>query len=175
MIAFAETGGRSPLTYPELEPLCAGYNAECVKLEDMTAALEADLEIVKQRHLRALKRQAALVAAREAELHSAVESSPRLFARPRTTVLHGTKIGYTTSVGSVTFDDEARVVQLIEKHFGERFDELVKTERTPRKDALRTLSPTELAKLGCRIRGRRRVDCAQTRFRRCGEADQPAD
>ena len=67
--------------------------------------------------------------------------------------LHGTKIGYLNSVGSVTYADEARVVQLIGKHFPDRLEELVKTERTPRKDALRTLSGPELARLGCRIEG----------------------
>jgi hypothetical protein len=153
MIALAETGGvRTPLE-PEIEPLCARYNAECVKLEDLMADLEADLAAVKDRHLRTLKRQAALVAAGEAELHQAVAASPQMFVKPRTTILHGTKIGYLNSVGSVTYADEARVVQLIGKHFPDRLEELVKTERTPRKDALRTLTGPELARLGCRIEG----------------------
>jgi len=32
-------------------------------------------------------------------------------------------------------------------------DELVKTEKTPRKDALRTLPEADLAKLGCKVMG----------------------
>ena len=153
MIAFAEMGGARLPSLSDFEPLCADYNGECGKMEDMMAALEADLAAVKRRHLRALKRQAAVVAAREGELQRAVGACPGLFAKPRTAVLHGTKIGYATSVGSVVFEDEARVVELIGAHFKDRFDELVKTERTPRKEVLRTLTSTELAQLGCRIDG----------------------
>lgn len=42
---------------------------------------------------------------------------------------------------------------MIEKHLPGRAIELVKVERTPRKDALRTLTESELSKLGCRIDG----------------------
>jgi len=154
MIALNETGGSSAaLTLSQLETRCAAYDGECVKLEDMITALEADLEAVKANHLRGIKRQAAAVAAREAELHSGVEASAELFKQPRTHTMHGTKIGYTKSTGSVGFEDEEQVVKLVEKHFPERLDELVKTEKTPRKDALRTLNERELAKLGCRIDG----------------------
>lgn len=144
---------RKSKTITEFEPLCAAYDSACTELEEQIAALEADLEAVKAKHLRGLKKQAAIVAAREAELTSAVEGSPAQFEKPRTFVIHGCKIGFTTSAGSVAFEDEAQVIALIEKHFPKRFDELVKTEYTPRKDALRTLLAGELARLGCRIDG----------------------
>jgi hypothetical protein len=154
MISLNEyVAGSKSRAITELEPLCAAYDGECVKLEEQIAALEADLEAVKAKHLRGLKKQAAIVAAREAELHSAVEGSPELFVKPRTFVMHGCKVGFTSSTGSVDFEDEAYVIKQVEKHFKTRFDELVKTEYTPRKDALRTLTALELAKLGCRIDG----------------------
>jgi len=145
--------GIAARTLNEIEPLCAGYDAECVKLEDLIAGLESDLEAIKQKHLPVLKRQARVVANREAELHSAVETSPGLFSKPRTMVLHGTKIGFGNSIGSIAFEDEDEVVRLIEKHQSGRLEELVKTTKTPRKDALRTLTEAELAKLGCKIDG----------------------
>ena len=153
MISTTEQLGGATRTLTEIEPLCAGYDAECVKLEDMIGNLEADLEAVKQKHLAALKRQARVVASREAELHSAVETSPSLFVKPRTMVLHGTKVGFGNSIGSVVFEDEDQVLKLIEKHQSARLEELVKTSKTPRKDALRQLTEAELAKLGCRIDG----------------------
>ena len=156
MISMNENlAGRDPRAkaITQMEPLCAAYDAECVALEESIALLEADLEAVKQKHLRGLKKQAAIVAAREAELFSAVEESPDLFVKPRTFVMHGCKIGYSTSTGKVAFEDEDYVVKLVRKHFKDRFDELVKTDYTPRKDALRTLSALELAKLGCAIDG----------------------
>ena len=145
--------GAATLTLNQIEPLCASYDLECVKLEDMIGGLEADLEAVKQKHLAALKRQARVVANREAELHSAVEVSAGLFTKPRTHIMHGTKVGMASSIGSVVFEDEAQVVKLVEKHFKNRFDELVKTEHTPRKDSLRQLTMAELAKLGCAVDG----------------------
>jgi hypothetical protein len=94
-----------------------------------------------------------LCATRESELYSAVENSPELFKKPRTFVMHGCKVGYTVSTGKVEYEDEAHTVKLIERHFKERFDDLVKTEKTPRKDALKALTPAELARVGCRIDG----------------------
>lgn len=144
---------RKQKTISEFEPLCANYDQSCTELEEMIAALESDLEAVKAKHLRGLKKQAAIVAAREAELTSAVENSPAQFEKPRTFVIHGCKIGFTSSTGSVEFEDGDHVTKLVEKHFPKRFDELIKTDYTPRKDALRNLPAGELAKLGCRIDG----------------------
>jgi len=158
MIASTEqiAGGpatKASLALKQMEPLCAAYDVECVELEIKIAQLEADLEVVKQNHLPGLKRQAAKLAAREAELYNAIENNPDLFVKPKTLVIAGTKIGYANSIGSVTFEDEDYVVKQVEKLLPDRFDELVKTERTPRKDALRTLDGKDLAKLGCSITG----------------------
>jgi|ERR1035437_2294297 hypothetical protein len=149
----ATPAAKRSLAINQMEPLCAAYDCECVELDIRIAQLEADLEVVKQKHLPGLKKQAAALAAREAELYNAVENAPDMFERPKTLVIAGTKIGFSNSIGSVVVDDEAQTVKLVEKHFGDRFDELVKTERTPRKDALRTLAEKDLAKLGCRIEG----------------------
>lgn len=115
------------LAINQMESLCAAYDVECVELEIRIAQLEADLEVVKQKHLPGLKKQAAKLAAREAELYSAVENAPELFEKPKTLVIAGTKVGFANSIGSVSFEDDAYVVKQVEKHFPDRFDELVKT------------------------------------------------
>jgi hypothetical protein len=154
MISTLDNLAASPArTLSQIETLAAGYDGECAKLEALIESLEADLDAARQKHLRGLKRQAAAVAASQAALHVAVEASPALFVKPRTLTLHGTKLGYASSEGRVGWNDEARVVQLIRRHFPERFDELVKTELTPKKDALRDLAAADLARLGCRIEG----------------------
>jgi len=136
-----------------IETLAARYDTECARLESLIGDLEADFEAAKQKYLRGLKRQASVVAARQAELHSAVEQSPGLFAKPRTLTMHGIKFGFSSSEGRVEWDDDEQVVRLVEKHFPGRFAELVKTGYTPKKDALRTLTAGELARLGCRVDG----------------------
>ncbi len=146
--------GKGERTMPELEPLCRSYDAECVKLEEMIAELEADLENVKQKHLRGLKRQAGVVAAREAELYSGVEQSPGLFEKPRTVTMHGTKIGFTTSAGRLEWEcEDATLLERIKARFGRSAGEYIRIKEEPNKDALKLLAPADMQKIGCRIEG----------------------
>ena len=137
----------------ELEPLCADYDIACVELEILIAQLESDLEIAKQKHLPGLKRQAAKLAAREADLYSAVEAAPELFVKPKTLIIAGTKIGWANSIGAVEIEDDDYTVTQVRKLLPERFDALVKTKYTPRKDSLRELNEKDLGKLGCVVTG----------------------
>lgn len=142
-----------PKSLGAIESLCASLDRESSTLEGLTAALEADLEEVKSRHLRGLKRQASVVARLEAELIGAVECSPALFEKPKTLTIHGVKVGFANSQGRVEFEDEETVVAAIRKLMKDDLEVLLKIETTPRKDALRALTASELAKLGCRIVG----------------------
>ena len=153
MIANIDPIAARSISLGSIETLCGNYDGECAKLEEQIAALESDLEAVKQKHLRGLKRQAAAVATAEAELHSAVESAPGLFVKPRTITVHGMKVGYTTSVGSITWEDDEQVVELIREVFPNRVKELIKKTETPKKNALKALTAEELAKIGCAIDG----------------------
>ena len=136
-----------------LEKLAAGYDGECLKIEDLVSAFEADMDLVRRQHIVALKRQACVIANRKAELQSAIECAPQLFVKPRTFTLNGVKLGYTTSPGSIVWDDDAQVVEKIRKLRAEEFSLLVNTIEEPRKSALKSLSPEDLKKLGCRIEG----------------------
>lgn len=146
-------GGTPPPTLGELEQLAKKYEYECTEMETSIARLEADLDQVRQKHLAGLKRQAGIVARREADLHSAIEQAPGLFLKPRTLVLHGVKVGFTSSPGRIEFDDGEQVIKLVERHFPDRYDELVREKPEPNKDALRNLAADELKKIGCRIEG----------------------
>lgn len=157
MISTTETvaGKTSPTTIKDIEQLCARYEAESTLLEAGITHLEEDLKAVQQKHLARLKRQAGVVARAEAELHAAIEAAPELFKKPRTSIFHGVKIGLANAIGSLTFEDEEYVVARIREQFTDvgEFDHFVKTSYTPRKDALRELTPVQLKKLGCRLEG----------------------
>jgi hypothetical protein len=156
MISQAETpiAGRLPrVTLADIETQTATYEAASVQLESQIAALESDLEAVKRKHLAGLKKQAAVVANREAELFSSIESAPDLFKKPRTLTLNGVKVGYTLSQGKVEWHNEDQVLALIKKYRKDEVDVLIHTKETPNKDALRNLPAGDLAKLGCRIDG----------------------
>lgn len=140
-------------TFADLEKQTREYDGQCVTIEDLVAALEADLEAVKRKHLPALKRQAGVVANRQAELQASIESAPGLFVKPRTITINGIKVGYTASVGSITWDDDATVIALIRELRKKEAAILIDTTEKPSKSALKTLKPDELKELGCRIEG----------------------
>ena len=57
------------------------------------------------------------------------------------------------SSGSLQFDDEETVISLIKKYRKDDADTLIRKTEAVNKDALRTLTAVELAKLGCKIEG----------------------
>lgn len=156
MIANIEPMAGREITLGTIETACQRYDAAANALDDMIAALEADLDDVRRKHLKALKAQAAIVAAREAELRSAVETKPALFEKPRTLILHGVKVGLTESKGKLTWDmEDHELVDLLKRRFkaDDAWKDFIIERLSPSKEALRTLDEETLAKLGCRIEG----------------------
>ncbi len=141
------------VTLGQIETGCERYERESATLEQQIADLETDLEAVKQKHLRGIKRQANIVANAQAELSSLVEAAPNLFIKPRTITVHGVKAGYTLSQGKLEFEDEGTVIKLIKRFHGRDAGTYIRETEEVNKDALRTLTAVELAKLGCRIDG----------------------
>lgn len=142
-----------PKTLESIERLCLELNTNAETLEALIADLQADLEEVKAKHLRGLKRQASAVARAEANLIGAVESAPDLFVKPRTMTIHGVKVGFGQGKGKVEWDDEDSVLAAIKRYRKDDAAVLILTEESPRKDALRALPAGDLARLGCRITG----------------------
>lgn len=142
-----------PKSLESIERLCLELNTNAETLEGLIAALQADLEEVKARHLRGLKRQASALARVEATLIGAVEAAPHLFDKPRTLTIHGIKVGLTDSKGKLEWDDEESVVAAIKRYLRSDADVLLQTVESPRKAALRALPAEDLARLGCRIIG----------------------
>ena len=147
-----QVAGRQ-VTLAQIETGCERYEKGSAVLEQLIADLEVDLEAVKQKHLRAIKKQAAEVAHLEAELQSLIESAPGLFVKPRTVTVHGVKVGYTLSAGRLEFDDEETVISLIKKFRKEDAELFIRKTEEVNKDALKTLTAEELKKLGCKIEG----------------------
>ena len=152
MIALTENLG-TPATLGEIETQCRNYEGASADLEALITALEEDLDAVKKKHLSKIKKQAAIVARLEANLHSTIEGAPGLFTKPRTITAHGIKVGLTTSPGKMEFDDEATVVAMIKKFRKDDADLFIRKTEEVNKDALKTLDADELKRIGCRIEG----------------------
>lgn len=135
----------------KIEGLTRDFGAARTVLAERMGALEAELLAVKQRHLRGIR--TALSKAQDVRdaLAAEIEAHPELFEKPRTVTVDGIKVGLAKGKGKIVWDDEATVVALIDKHFPESGDMLVKTTRTPIRAALASLTVAELQRIGCRV------------------------
>jgi hypothetical protein len=122
-------------------------------LTERAQSLHEQLMSAQRKAMRGLRTAVASVTEAEAELKAAVQQAPQLFERPRSVVMHGVKLGYQKGKGKIEWEDDARVVKLIRKHFNDQFDVLVKTTEKPTAAALATLSVDDLKRLGITVEG----------------------
>jgi hypothetical protein len=136
----------------QIDHLTAGFAREQQKLAETVAEMNAELAALRQRFLGRIRRAATAACRARVSLHAAIESVPELFARPRTRELHGVKVGFRKGLGGIAWDDDARVCELIEKHFAPaQADLLIKTTKKPIAKALADLDVSDLKHLGCRV------------------------
>lgn len=120
-------------------------------LAERVQALQNDIEQAKRRKLPGIKKAVAAAAEARDKLQAAIEESPELFVKPRTLVIAGIRVGYTKGAGKLTFDDPARVVALIRRHYPDQAEALIKITETPIRKALGNLSVAELKRIGVTV------------------------
>lgn len=120
-------------------------------LKERVSALEAEVAALKKKNLPAIRKWAEAAAERQQALHQAIEEHPENFVKPKTMILHGIRFGYQKRKGEITWDDEAKVVALIRKHFPEMEEVLIRVVETPVKKALGQLPAADLKKLGVSV------------------------
>lgn len=109
------------------------------------------IDLIKRRYLPLIKHAVNTALERKSKLQGEIENHPELFARPRTLVLYGIKVGYQKQRAGMEWNDDAAVVKLIRKHFPDQVDVLVKTTEKPVKSALNQLTVSDLKKLGVSV------------------------
>ena len=140
-------------TLAEIEKLTSAYSSERSVLSGRVAAMQRELEEVRNRHIANLKRSVGKCAERHAELKAAIEANPELFTSPKSLVFSGIRVGYKKGQGSLEWEDDAQVVKLIKKHFPDQAELLIITKETPSKEGLEHLGAADLKKLGVSIEG----------------------
>ena len=110
--------------------------------------LEAQVANLKKNELPAIRKRAENVVQKQMDLYIAIGENPVSFAKPGTKALHGIKFGYQKCKGEIRWEDEARVVELIRKHFPDQAEILIKTTETPVRKALAMLPEADLKKIG---------------------------
>ena len=114
--------------------------------------LETDLEDLRRKRLPAIRGLVNEVAAAHADLQVAIESAPELFMKPRTTVMHGIKLGLTKGKGKVVIDDEERTIARIREVLpAEQAELLIRICETVDRNAVADLTVADLKRLYIRV------------------------
>lgn len=120
-------------------------------LAERVGALNDGINALRRDHMAAIRRALARAAEAESALRALVLEHPECFAKPRTQVLAGIKLGYQKGKGALSFDDADAVVARIKKHLPDQVDVLVRTKETPVKEALAQLAAADLKKIGVTV------------------------
>jgi hypothetical protein len=142
----------SEISLATIESQAKAYSQERIRLASLVTILNAQLEAIKRKALPAIKRAVAAAAEERSKLGALVDTSHHLFVKPKTVVFHGIKVGLRKGSGGIDWEDDAKVVALIKKHFSKTEAELlIKTTEKPIAKSLSGLDVADLKKLGCTV------------------------
>ena len=142
---------KTQLSILEIEGLIKSYASLHQKLSSLVRSMEVEMVHVKNNHLPSIIRAANEASAQKVALHTAIQVSPNLFESPRTLTMHGIKVGFMKTKGSLTWDDEDKVVNNIHRKFGENAIAYLHTKESPDKDFLSVMPEKELQSLGITV------------------------
>lgn len=115
-------------------------------------AYNAELRLLRRKHLPGIKQAAGVEAQRKTELAAAIIDARASFEDPRTLVLHGIKVGFQKGKGRIVIEDDAKVIAAIRRTFApSTAGKLIAVIERPIKDALAQLPAHELQRLGITV------------------------
>jgi hypothetical protein len=120
-------------------------------LRERVQALNDEIEALKRRRLPGIRSAITQAQAARDELAELIGEERGLFAKKRTQIFHGIKVGVMKGKGLVSWADPAKVVELIKRHLADQQDALIKTEEKPIKSAIANLPAADLKRIGCNI------------------------
>ena len=156
MIAFNEDSGTSApvkqVTLTDIEGAASAFAIARADLADTVREMERKLDEVRLQFIKQIRKELAKAADKQAVLRALIEAAPQLFEKPRTLVVMGVKVGFRKGTGGIDWEDDAKVCELIEKHFSKTEAELlIKTTKKPIAKALADLDVASLKKIGCTV------------------------
>lgn len=140
-------------TLKEIEVRAEAYDLAREHLKGLVQTLTDGIGALHREQLPAIRRAVKRAAAHHDALRSLIESSPELFVKPRTLIMHGIRLGYQKGKGALEWDDEERVLQRIRSQLPEQAEYLIACKYAPVRDSMLRLPAADLKKLGVRIAG----------------------
>ncbi|MBL4783017.1 MAG: hypothetical protein JKX92_12315 [Porticoccaceae bacterium] len=130
----------------DIESLATKHANNVDKLAELARTVNEEIEACTHRASKRLQSLAAKCVGSEQLLEEAIEDHPELFEKPRTLVLRGLKLGYAKGRDKLEFEEE-KTIELIDRHFPELAQALIKTVRKSVTTALGNLQPAQLKKI----------------------------
>lgn len=135
-----------------IEQLTKAFSAARDRLAEAVMELEREIEILKARHMPAIRAHVRQLAREQDELRSAIEDDPKLWSgKRRTVVIAGIRVGLAKGKGKIVWQDSDRVVAAIHRAFPDQAMTLVRVREEPNRKALANLTVAELRRIGCEI------------------------
>lgn len=145
------------LTPVEALPELANFNdidrrakLYAVAREDLAAlvnALNEGVQAMQRKSLPDIKRAVARASEHHVKLEALLLQRPDLFVKPRTTILHGIKLGYQKSKDSLEYDAEM-VIQQVKEKLPEKASGLIRTKEELVPEAIKLLTAEERMAVG---------------------------
>jgi len=120
-------------------------------LAGLVNQLHIQVEAIKNAALPGIKKAVQRAAEHHQTLTGQIDAARHIFTKPKTVVLHGIKLGLEKGKGNIAFEDEDKVVALIEKKHADLTDTLIRTEKSVLKSALKNLDVATLKSIGCTV------------------------
>lgn len=138
-------------SHADIEAAAKVYADSRAVLADRMASLADETRALRRRRLPGIRSSANTAAAACQALVDLVDGARDLFARPRTRIFHGIKVGLAKGRGKVTWEDAKAVIARIRKHLPDQADLLIKVTETLRKKALSDLPVADVKRLGVTV------------------------
>lgn len=135
----------------DIEAACKTMAESRDKLRAIVQSMQDEITRSTERYRSRLRRAIDEVANGHAQVLDLVSSAPGLFKKPRSVQFHGVKCGWQKGKGGIAWSDDERVCELVERHFPDQLEALVKTTRKPVAAALAALDVRDLKRLGCSV------------------------
>ncbi|MBI1397032.1 MAG: hypothetical protein GC151_13735 [Betaproteobacteria bacterium] len=119
-------------------------------LVDRTTALRDELEKVRRKHLRGIRKAVADTKAAQTLLTNRIDGARELFEKPRSTVFHGVKVGLQKSKDTLEWSDSRLVAERVNELLPEQRDTLIEVTYKPVVGALMQLDANTLKSIGVR-------------------------
>ena len=139
------------MSLDHIDALAKAYADRHRSLAGSVRQLDSAIARLKASRMDVIREQVTAAAAAKAALVAAIEASSETFARPKTRVLHGIRLGFAKAKGKLVIGDADTVIVRIKRHLPQMVKQLITVKETPKKSALADLSAVELKKLGVTV------------------------